>query len=260
MAPLVSLLVAAVATAQSTGTADAAGGAAPSEPVPAQQQPVDEDPGAAAEAAAPAITEESGRLLLGASAIVGASDERETDATPFGGFGLRAGWHFNPDLAAIASFHMAFPDQPYLAPGEGEPSFTEQRADLLAVADWRVASLAQGRLFPYVFGGPRYLALRSSVYQPWMFGVLLGGRMEALLHDGLLADAHIGWAHALAGDDDSGVALGSFKTTYLYGVGLALRFAPHFRLRFGYRGETWVLDRTNRTLHGAEVGLMARVF
>jgi hypothetical protein len=83
--------------------------------------------------------------------------------------------------------------------------------------------------------------------------------MEADFHEGLVGDVHVGWAYALAGKEDLASPLGSFKDTWLYGAGLALRFAPHFRLRFGYRGETWVLDHTNRVLHGAEIGLIVRL-
>jgi hypothetical protein len=202
---------------------------------------------------------ESGRLELGASVLAGASDEKETSAAALGGFGARAGWYFSPEVAALASLHYATVNQPYLLGAGTEQSFDEQRFDLLAVADWRIAHLLGGLLSPHVFLGPRYLVLRSSVFQPWMIGAALGTWVELDLDEGLVADGVLTWAHPLANKKEPASALGSFKTTWLYGGGLALRFAPHFRLRFGYCGETWTLERTNRVLHAAEVGLVIRV-
>lgn len=203
---------------------------------------------------------ESGRLEFGASVLAGASDEQETSAAAVGGFGARAGWHFSPELAALASLHYAKVSQPYLLGTGAEQSFDETRVDVLAVADWRIEDRLGGFFSPHVFLGPRYLAVRSSVYQPWMIAAALGTMMEFSLHEGLVADGEVAWAHPLGNEKDRTSALGSFKTTWLYGGGLALRFAPHFRLRLGYRGETWTLQRTNRVLHAAEVGLVVRAF
>lgn len=205
-------------------------------------------------------SEKTGRLVVGALALGGARDEKETRATRFGGFGLQAGWHFTPDLAAVASTRHAFSNQPYLLPGApGQPSFDERTTDAQAVVEWRVKHDLWNMLAGFVFAGPRAIFVRSDVYRPWMGGLLVGARLEALLHEGLVADAHGGWAHALLGAKDDASTLGSFKTTYAWGGGLALRFAPHFRFRLGYRGDVWVLDHTNRVAHGAEVGLIVRM-
>lgn len=252
-APLLAALFAAFAVA-GRAEAQTAPGAGTSEP----RFDVIEEEEAGEPQQEAASNEESGRLEVGASALAGASDEKETSAAAVAGFGVLAGWHFSPEVAAIASLHYATVDQPYLLGAGPEESFSEQRRDLLGVADWRIAHRLGGILSPHAFLGPRYLALTSPVYQPWMIAAALGTRMEFWLDEGLVADGEITWAHPLANEKDPTSALGSFKTTWLYGGGLALRFAPHFRLRFGYRGETWTLERTNRVLHAAEVGLVIR--
>jgi hypothetical protein len=211
------------------------------------------------QAATPAGQAE-GRLLLGLSGLGGVSDESETSASRFGGFGLEAGWHFTPDWAALASMDETFASQPYLGIASGETAVDETRTDLRAVVDWRIKDRLWEIVTAHVFLGPRFLLLRNDVVRPWMGSALLGTRIEMLLHDELVADVHYGWAHALFGKKDDASALGGFKTTHLYGAGLALRLAPTYRVRIGYRGETWVMERTDRVIHGVEVGLEIRTF
>ncbi|MEK6608416.1 MAG: hypothetical protein AABZ30_12205 [Myxococcota bacterium] len=214
-------------------------------------------------AVAPAAPEEPGRLVLGVAALAGVSDERETTATRFGGFAIGGGWRLTHDLALQAELRESFASQAYLdvggAPG-GSAALTESRTDATALVEWRIAHPLWERMSGRVFAGPRYLALRTDVVRPWMAGLLVGGGAFAELHDLLVADGGVGWAHRLLGSDDARATLGDFKTTVLWSGGLALRLAPHFRLRLGYRGETWVLEHTNRVSHGAEVGLIVRAF
>ena len=218
------------------------------------------DPGLppVAETAPQAADAEPGRLRLGLSGRGGVSDETETTASRFGGFGVLAGWRFAPDWAGIASLDETFASQPYLGIGAGEEAVDETRTDVQAVVDWRIKHDLWEIFTAHLFLGPRFLFVRSDVYRPWMGAALIGTRVEALLHDQLVADVHYGWAHALFGKDDATSALGSFKTTHIYGTGIALRLVPMIRVRLGYRGETWVFDRTDRVLHGAEVGLEIR--
>lgn len=213
---------------------------------------------AAASPSTARAAEEPGRLLLRLGAQGGAADEAETDATRFGGFQAAAGWHFRDDLLLFGELRDSFSNQSYVGLGADTGRLREQRIDGLLALDWRVAPTGWETLSFHLIGGPRSLFVRSEVYRPWMGTVWLGARIEAALHDGLVADAHGGGGYALFGREDEISALGDFKATWQYGAGVALRFAPSYRLRVGYTGETWVLDHTNRVQHGAEVSLQAR--
>ena len=204
--------------------------------------------------------DEAGRLLLRVGAQGGVADERETDATRFGGYQAAVGWYFRPDLNAYGEIRHGFSRQPYLGLGEGERELGEQRIHALAAIDWRFAPDLWEIFALHLYGGPRFLIVRNDAYRPWMGTVFVGGRVDALLHAGLVADAHGGGGYALFGSDDDTSALGDFKTTWLWGAGLALRFAPWYRLRIGYLGENWVLEHTDRVQHGAELTVQARWF
>jgi len=210
--------------------------------------------------AVPALAraEEQGRLLLRLGAHGGVTDEKETSATRTGGYQAAAGWHFSPDLLLYAELRDSFSSQPYLGLAAQPRNLDEQRIDSLLAVDYRVAPPEWEILSVHLLGGPRFLIVRNDAYRPWMGTVWLGARVEAALHDSLVADVGGGGGYALFGRDDEASALGDFKTIWEYGAGLALRFAPSYRLRTAYLGETWVLDHTHRVQHGAEVSLQAR--